>query len=52
MISIASKESESKVNKLIDSGDEAHILAFDPLVAATTSGRVFSKECDKVVTDP
>lgn len=43
MISIAAKESNFEANKLINSEDEAHVLAVKPMVAATRSRREFAK---------
>lgn len=52
MNNITAKESNSEANKLIDSEDEAWVLAVDPMIIVTRYGRVSAKHYNQVVTDP
>src|SRR5436190_17186540 len=51
-ISIALKKSNSEVNRPTDSEDEVQVLAINPVVAATRSGKEFAKEHDQMAIDP
>src|SRR4051812_9248267 len=45
-------ESDSETNKLTDSEDEAQALTVNLVVAATRSGKEFTKEYDPMAVDP